>query len=255
MMGMFDLPAPLFRLADGLVGPMLPAWASLTLWGLLAGVVSVGMYLAVSPQQRLKRIKGEARDARDAIVAYDGDFDGLLPLVRRSLGLSLRQVALTSGPAILAALPVICTFAWLSNAYEFREPAAGAAVPIRVEPATAQVAWDPPADSSSSGDTRLLNWPGAGRQVRLIDAAGRVLATFPLHAPVPELRKFAWWNVLIGNPAGYLPRATGVGAVEVGLAPREFLSVGPSWMRGWELIFFASLAVISVAIRTAFRVH
>jgi hypothetical protein len=255
LMGLFDLPAPAFSFMDQLLRTVLPAWPRLIFWGLMAGTAATALYALLSPQDQIVKARAEANEARHALLVYDGDFDGVLPLAQRSLRLSFRHLALTSGPALAAALPVLLLFTWLSNAYGYREPSAGAAVTVRVDPAGAAVRWNPPTASAADKGAWRISWPAAGKQVRLSDADGHLLAVFPLRAPIPVVEKFLWWNLFFGNPAGYLPADARVRSVEVGYPGREFLPVGPGWMRGWEVIFFASAALFSIIIRVALGIH
>jgi hypothetical protein len=76
-----------------------------------------------------------------------------------------------------------------------------------------------------------------------------------LDVAVPMLHKHQWWNVLIGNPAGYLPDQLGVKRVDLDLPPKVYLPFGPTWLHGWEAVFFAGLFVTALAIKIGFRIH
>ena len=71
----------------------------------------------------------------------------------------------------------------------------------------------------------------------------------PLARPVPVVEKRHWWNALIGNPAGYLPEAGPVERIELSLPAVEVLPFGPSWLRGWEVLFFTLLVAFSLIIK------
>jgi hypothetical protein len=238
-----------------MMGEFLPPWSRLIVWGLAAGFASTWLYRAFSQQDRIMEVKAAAGEARAALLAYDGDFDGTLPLISRSLRLSMRHLLLTGGPALAAGLPVLLLFVWLSNAYGYREPAAGTAVTVRIEPADTSVKWDPPAESGGREGTWRIAWPAAGQQFRLRDANGRLLVTLPLRAPIPEVQKFVWWNFLLGNPAGYLPADARVRSVEVAYPAREFLHVGPEWLWGWELVCIIPAIIVSITFRVALGIH
>jgi hypothetical protein len=64
-----------------------------------------------------------------------------------------------------------------------------------------------------------------------------------------------WWNVLVGNPAGYLPGPGDVDAVELNLPRAEFLPFGPGWLRGWIGYFFGIVIVLSLALKFLWRLH
>lgn len=242
-MGLFDLPAPFFGVVDAWLAGLLPEWARLVVWGGIGGTVSMLLYRALSPQAAIRQARAGAAAARTALNAHDGAFAGAGPLIRGMLALSLRQLGLVLGPAVLAALPILFLVAWASTAYGYRFPEPGAEVPIRIAPERFQARWE-------DGD------PAAGGAPRIVvtDEAGDIAGEFTLDAPVPVLHKRQWWNLLIGSPAGYLPDAGAIERIEMGLPPREYIAIGPAWLGGWEAVLFASLLAASLAMKLAFRI-
>jgi hypothetical protein len=245
--GVLDLPAPLFAGLDGLLGHALPPTGRLILWGVVGAALSMALYRALSAQARVARVKAEAAEARRALNAYDGDFEGAWPLMRRMLRLSLRQVGLVTGPAVVASLPALCLMVWLSTAYSHTFPAPGAEVAVRTVPESLHARW-----VTGMGD-RAGPRPAPG--VRVADDAGRLIRDVPLAAPVTVVHKRQWWNLLLGNPAGYLPDDARIKRIEVDLPRREYVPVGPSWARTWEAVFFTVLIACSLAIKIGFRIE
>ena len=91
------------------------ALALVLLLGAACGAASMGIYALVSPQRRLKEIKEQVRAARAALLAFDGEFSGAMPLMRRQIGLSFRHLGLTLLPTVAAALPVVGAAFWLAS--------------------------------------------------------------------------------------------------------------------------------------------
>ena len=77
----------------------------------------------------------------------------------------------------------------------------------------------------------------------------------PTTALSPVVHKHQWWNVLIGNPAGYLDDGQPVEAVFLELPRQAYLPFGPHWTRGWEFLFIGLLFSFSSAIKIVFRIH
>jgi hypothetical protein len=236
-MGLLDLPAPLFGWVDAQLGGVLPPAIRLLLWGAVAGVVSMLLYRVLSPQAAIAHGKRELLGARRALDGHRGSFDEAQPLLRRLLRLALRQVGRTGWPALLASLPVLCLLAWLSSAYGHTFPAPGSAPRLETVPAALTAEWvqaSPPRIALDAGGER---------------------ADVALAAPVTLLHKRRWWNVLIGNPAGYLPAATAADLIRIELPRREYVALGPSWLRGWAPLFFTALLATSIALKVGARIE
>lgn len=234
---------------------VIPRWGCLIVWGLLTGTASITIYSKVSPQERIEEVKKAAAEARVAMRRYDGNFDGLLPLVRKSLGLSIRQLALAAGPAFAASLPALFLIGYLDTAYAYIPPHAGAVVSVRVEPRDSAVKWSPHSSARGADGIWSVRWPVATDPITLSTSRGVTLARLPLRAPVPELEKFSPWNFLYGNPVGYIPNGTHIEAITVDMAPAEYIGIGPEWLRGWETLFFLAAAFSSILIKTRLQLH
>lgn len=243
-MGLFDLPGPLLSWLDGGLGQVAPPTLRLILWGLLGGAASMALYWLLSPQRAIAAARMDAAAARRALDAYEGDFGDAWPLIRRVLGQALRQLRLVLWPALVASLPAICLIVWVSTAYGYSFPAPGETVAIRTEPDHLQaelVTASPPATAS--------------RAIAVADQDGEVLRTIPWPEPVDMIHKRQWWNLLFGNPAGYLPEDAEVELVALDLAPNEYLPFGPWWLRAWYGVFFTALVVGSLAVKLIWRIE
>lgn len=239
-MGLFDLPAPLFRAVDGAVAGALPATVRLWLWGLIGGVASMGLYWLLSPQKRIGQTKRELAQAQQALNSFDGEFAQAWPMLRRMLGLAFKQLGIVFIPALIAMSPVLCLLAWMSTSFSYRWPQAGAEVPAQTEPSGYGARW---------------NAQPRGAEIVILDRAGRTLSTHTMAAPVPVLHKRQWWNALLGNPAGYLDDSSPVETVEFDLPDKEYLGFGPGWLRGWEFSFLLAVTIGAVGLKLGFHIE
>lgn len=246
-MGVFDIPAPLLAWADQLMSQFAPPTLRVILWGVIGAAVSMGLYWLISPQARIKRNEAKTLEARQALDAYEGDFAGAWPQMRRMLGLALKQVGIVVIPAVVASLPVLCMLVWMSTAYGYEYPRAGAEPIIRTHPEQVQARW---IATGAGGNQPGSRTPG----IELLDERERVTRVIPLPEPVPTVHKRQWWNALFGNPAGYLPDDAAIDSVEIDLPSWELLGFGPGWMRGWEFLFLTVLLVSSIVIKIVFKI-
>jgi hypothetical protein len=255
-MGVFDVASPLFAWVDGLMSGWLSATVRLVLWAAVAGIASMALYRVTSNQAKLAAIKAEIAAVRQEIAAFDGPLSAMWGLVGRNLRLALRQLWVTFVPAVLASLPVIFLLVWVSNSFDATMPEPGAEVAVAAvarDGALPPLHWQGGARPAGEGRWTVA-WPAAGAQLELLDADDEVLLTLPPAAPIGVVHQRRWWNILLGNPAGYLPPGP-VDAVEIGLPRREYLPFGPSWLRGWIPLFFAVVIAVSLLLKIVWRLH
>lgn len=247
-LGLFDLAGPVLSWLDQALAAIVPAAGRLVLWGLVAAILSMALYAALSPQQRLRRIRDEAVAARRALDRFEGSFAEARPLMATMFATSMKQLGIVLAPAVLASLPLLFMLAWLHGAFGYVLPEPPGAVDLRTLPAgyEATVQRNDAADNSSErrADAPVL-------VVR--DGRGRVVEERPLEAPVTTLHKEQWWNLLIANPLGYLAEDSPLEWVEIDLPRREVLPFGPWWLRTWEFVFFTTLVAASLTIKLLFR--
>ncbi len=257
-MGVFDLASPAFAWLDGLMSGWLPVTIRLIVWAVVAGFVSMALYRLTSNQAKLSAIKAEMAALRQQLAAFDGPFSEMWSLTGRNIALALHQLWVTLVPAVIASVPVIFLLVWVSNTFDATMPKRGQ--PVAVEAFAADGAAPPPLhwqgkDVAATGDASwTVAWPDAGTPARLVDGDDQVVLTLPTAAPVGVLHQRRWWNVLLGNPAGYLPPGE-VDAVEIGLPTQEYLPFGPAWLRGWIFLFFAVVIAVSLALKLLWRLH
>lgn len=238
-MGLFDLPAPFFDLVDGSLLAPLPPLLRLIIWAVAGAAVSLTLYRWLSPQRRIAAAKADALEARRRLNAHDGDLESALPLMRQSMKAALRHVGLVFPAALIASLPVLALLVWLDGAYGYQFPADRQAPSIAVEPQRFSAEWQP-------ADT--------GGQIALRDEAGAEVERLTLAEPIPRIEKRHWWNVLIGNPAGYLPDDSPIDEVSIGLPERQYLPIGPDWLRSWLTVALSALVIASLLIMRIARI-
>jgi hypothetical protein len=245
-MGIFDLPAPLFAWADQVMSAFASPTVRLVIWGLVAAVLSMGLYWLFSPQGKLNDVKVRALKARQDLNAFDGEFAEAWPMMRRMLGLSFKQLGMTTMPAILASLPVLALIVWLGTAYGYGLPNGEGEIGIETTPKVEVL-----------GEIRTIEAASPENPPRLVvtDPGGEVISDISLAAPVPTIHKKQWWNTLFGNPLGYLPDDGEIEAIAFDLPEKDYLGFGPGWLRPWYVLFFTILVLGSLAIKVFGRIE
>jgi hypothetical protein len=235
-MGLLDLPAPFFDFVDRSLLGALPPLARLVLWAIAGAAASLTLYRWLSPQRRIVAAKAAALDTRRRLNAHDGDLESALPLMRQSMKAALRHVGLVFPAALIASLPVLALLVWLDGAYGYQLPQDRQAPAVSVEPARFSAQWQ--ADSS----------------IAVRDQNGAEVAHLTLAEPITRIEKRQWWHAIIGNPAGYLPEQGPIDSVTIALPERQYLPVGPDWLRSWLTVALTALVIASLLIMRIARI-
>ncbi|GJM09719.1 MAG: hypothetical protein DHS20C11_19950 [Lysobacteraceae bacterium] len=252
-MGLFDLLSPVFGAIDGVID-FLPAWLRLTLWALLASALTMWVYRLFSNQEELAELKPQIKSAQAELAKFDGEMSGLWPLIGRSTKLSLRQLRLSLTPALWASIPVIFLLVWVAGHFGYYHPEPGTEVDVTIYEAQTELQWRPPAMQEE--DRTYVLWPAQGSNVALYAVGGsEPITTLPFSHPIYVIHKKQWWNWLLANPAGYIADDAPVEAIYLDLPWQKIQPFGPSWMQGWEFLFFTVLVAGSLAIKFIFRIH
>lgn len=102
-----------------LFGPLV----RIALWAIFSGCFSMAAYKILSPQKKLSGIKNEQRSTRQDLMRYDGEFSGMVALIKKDLGLSCKQIAMILLPFAIAVTPLLLLMDALFTLYGVNEPA------------------------------------------------------------------------------------------------------------------------------------
>lgn len=226
----------------------------LLFWALLGSCMSMRLYSLLSPQKSLARLKQDTAAARKEMAGYDGEFGGLGKLAKRSLALSLKQVGLTLGPAVVGAMPVIFILVWLSNTFGLVLPENGL-VKVTCFPKDEIIESMTAGYPGEEKGVWYVRWRSLEGRLHVVEAPGRIAASLEANAYTPQVHGRKWWNLFLGNPAGYIEDSSRLERMEFDFKRSEYLSLGPEWMRGWEVVFLGAAFIFSVLIKIIFKIQ
>lgn len=232
----------------------LPSALRLMVWGLVGAVSTMALYALLSPQTLLAGLRAQIGTVRKELASYDGDFIGMWRLLNCQLKLSAVRVAIVTPATLLSALPLLFLIGWLSTRYSHEFPAAGDALTVCVQPASAGVKWIPPAPAMQASNCWRPTWPALGHVVTLSDRQGNPILTLPVDNPIPAIERYKWWNAILPNRLGYLGAAGEISEIRLDFPRRAVLPSLPSWFSGWETFFFTSLITASLVVKRWFRI-
>ena len=257
-MGLLDLPGIIFDVVEvGLTALSMPAWLRILAWSVISGAAGMWLYRRYSPQSRIAEVRTQIAVAQNDLAKYDGEFNGLLPLIGRQFRLVFTQMRLTLGATLIAGLPILLMLPWLSNHYSNELPAPASTVTICMEPEATIALLRPEAvlqPSNRSAGCRNIVWPTVPDAITLRDDRQDLL-TLPLQHAVPIIHQKEWWNVLLGNPLGYLPEQSSIRSLHMDLPEQTIIPWGPGWVRGWEFCYFLGVLTVSLWLRWRWKLH
>lgn len=255
MTGLIDLAYPALDLIDAGLALALPAWARVMAFGVVSALVTMGLYTALSNQQAIKAQKVRLKEIQGQLKASQDDLGETMRLTRANLATSFGILGRVIGPALLSSLPVIVVIGWLAVHWSHAEPAPGTSVAVELAPSAVGVTLEPPSLLDGSAPGMAMLWPPAGTELRLAHQGTPLWTGSPAAlATTAEVAQPRWWNLFLGNPAGYLEAGAGLDRMSVELPARELLGFGPGWMRGWEFVYFLTVICVSLGLKAAFRI-
>lgn len=257
-MGIFDLLSPILSLIDNLFF-WVPEILRLTFWALVAAVITMKTYERFSNQSLIQSLKPEIKAAQIALAKYDGEFEGLWPLMAKSFILSGRHIGLTLKPALIASVPVLFILVWVSNSFSTFLPESGEKIVIKPKSSeahlTMELNWNKEGKWLNREQCWLVSWPDTAETLTLSDPWTGPVMSLPFSKPSGVIHKKQWWNWLFANPAGYLPDNAVIDVLEIELPEKKYLNFGPNWMHGWEFFFLSLLMIFSLGIKWLFKIH
>ena len=230
----------------------MPPVLRLILWGVFAGWLSMVVYRLLSDQKKIAAFKAQNKKQQKLIADFDGEFAQLMPVIRHSLALGFKQLSLALGPALLASVPVLFIIIWVPGEFGYTTPAAGNHVFLDAESSSADIQWSVPDEVRIIEGGWLVNWPSKEQPLKMKDDQ-QVLLVLPLEHNIPVIHKKRWWNSLMANPLGYLPKDGKTDVIHIDLPEAVMIAWGPGWIRNWMFSFFASFLLSSVGFKLLLR--
>lgn len=249
---------PAMNAVDAWLASGLPLMARISLWGILSGAASMGLYAAVSNQKTISSFKTNARELRRRMADPSlEEFSDFLALAKENIGVSLKLLGIVMGPVFIAVLPVLVTAAWIDTFHGHSLPEKNKAVAIAIIPAGSSLNIQPPDIVQGKEEDRILiRQPlKPSEQISFYVNNGLVYKGDVFTIPAPVIAKKKWWNLILASRAGYLTNKSPVEEIHFDF-PRQVMHDGlPGWASGWEWTFFLSILIVSLPIKIIFKIH
>jgi len=252
-MGLFDLAAPVLAAVDHAFANLIPSGIRLALWGVLSGWLTMLLYRRFSRQEAIAELKAAQKKQQEDIARFEGEFNELMPMVKQAFSLGFRQLGLSFGPAVLATIPILFIVAWVATTFVYSAPVSGETLSVSAQPERGGLVWSDSANATVEEAGWSIKWPASAQSITLQDNGSDILALSDEQL-FAVIHKRQWWNLLFGNPAGYLAKDQPTDIVRVELPQKRYLSFGPDWMRGWMFVFFGTFLLASIAFKFILKI-
>lgn len=243
---------PLLNAGDEWLVSTLPVSLSVSLWGVVAGILAMGLYGVISPQKAIAVLTTQARQLRQKMSDLSLDATEFSRLGKENVKTSLALLAKVFLPALLSSLPILIFALWLNIMYGYQAPQDPSSLIASSEGRSKNITLTTVEPPQQTGTTKEEH------KILSIQADGKTVYTGnPFQPPTPVIHKRAVWNTLIENPIGYLDEQGSVDVIHLNLPTRQVLTWTwlPNWATGWETPFFLAVFAAALGIKLGFRIH
>lgn len=249
--GLLGIPFLLYSAVDRVIAGVLGSAGTVIVLSLTCSVIVMLLYRLCSPQAELKRIKLRMREIQAALLADPDDLRAVLRLSGENIRIALKRFLFTVLPTCIAILPLLSVTSWINSRYGAAFPSSGEVVAVQVIPGDVSILSPAP-----DGVAFMTNAVAvAAGSFSVLDESQSLLVTVRDSMSSSFIARKVWWNVLMGNPLGYLSPDSDIEALVFDVKRQNVLPFGPDWMRRWEALFFVCMALGSFSLKIFLKVE
>lgn len=246
---------PLLNAVDDFLSNIISLSLRLCFFGLIAGVLAISIYAKISPQASINSLKQRGRKLRQKMKNSEMEFKAFYSMAIENLKISLKLLCIIIGPALISAIPVLILSAWIHTYYGYNFwQSAPKDFLVKPEPGYNIKLVFHEKDNIQSGKLTDINYENINKMTIFING-NSIYTGDPFRPPAPLLYKRKWWNILIGNSAGYLAEDAPVDYIHLNFQKKVILGWTPKWVSGWVLPFFVSVLVVALVMKRKLKIQ
>ena len=247
---------PVLSIVDGWFAGLLPLSVRLSMWGALAGILSITIYAKISPQASIAKMKTKTRSLQREMLNVDLVFADFMRLSKENLKTSLRLFFTVLGPALASAIPVILLAIWIHACLAYEAPPTPDDLEVMTEDRNIelQLLNYNELNEISKNEIQARNFAVSEEIVIKIDNKV-IYSGNPLSPPMPVIHKRRWWNVILDSPAGYIVKDAPIDSIKLNISRKQIIKWMPGWASGWEVPFFIFVLIAALGIKLGFRIE
>lgn len=254
---MINLVFPLLNGIDSILS-FLPAFLRIFLYGLGCGAASILVYKWTSNQATIGGLKAESKALRDRLMDPDLSAAELKQTIFRNTKVTGLLVGRVLGPSLLSAIPVLLVAGWLALFYAYEPPSPGApvtAVPISVAEGAGDLVIEAGQIEAPLKPDGASFEAGPATEITVRNEQATFYTGAPFDPAMAGVGKRAWWNALLESETGYVAEDAPFEAVEFDLEPVVLVPGLPTWLAGWELVFFLAVFIAAIGLKVGLKIE
>jgi len=252
-----NLIFPLLNGIDSLLF-FLPAVVRIALYGLICGAASILVYKWTSNQAAIGGLKTEAKALRDRLLDPNLSGTELKQTIFRNTKVSGLLVGRVLGPSLLSAVPVLLIAGWLALFYAYQPPSPGTpvtAVPVGLAEGASGLVIEAGQTAAPLLADGASFEAGPATEVTVRDEQATYYTGTPFDPAMAGVGKRAWWNAILESETGYVADDAPFEAVEFDLEPVVLVPVLPTWLAGWEMVFFVAVFIAAIGLKVGLKIE
>ena len=247
---------PVLNMVDRWLAGLLPFAIRLSMWGALAGILSITIYAKLSPQASIKKLKKKIWSLQREMLSVDLKFADFLSLSKENLKTSLRLFVTVLGPALVSALPVIFLAIWIHTCLAYEAPLTPNDLIVTAVDGNVDLRLFFHTNVDEISHDEIHDYDIASPEAIVVMADNKVIYSgTPLSPPTPVIHKQRWWSVILDSPAGYVVEDAPVDSIRLNLYKKQVVKWMPNWATGWEFPFFLFVLLAALGIKLVFRIE
>ncbi len=247
---------PVLSMVDRWLAGLLPFAVRLSMWGALAGTLSITIYAKLSPQASITKLKKKTWSLQRKMLCADIEFLDILRLSKENLKTSLRLFATVLGPALVSALPVLFLASWIHTCLAYEAPPTPDDLIITAVDGNVDLRLLFYSNVHEKSNNEIHDHDLVSPEAIIVMADNKTIYSgTPLSPPTPVIHKQRWWSVLLDSPAGYLVEDAPIDSIRLNLSKKQAVKWMPNWAAGWEFPFFVFVFLAALGIKLGFRIE
>lgn len=245
---------PALNMVDSWLAGLLPFAVRLSMWGALAGTLSITIYTKLSPQASIAKLKKKTWSLQRKMLCMNIEFVDFLRLSKENMKTTIRLFATVLGPALVSALPVIFLAIWIHTCLAYEAPPTPN--DLVVTAADGNVNLSLLRHTNKISHDEIHNHDISSPEAIVVMAENKVIYSGnPFSPPTPVIHKQRWWSVLLDSPAGYIVEDAPIDSIRLNLSKKQAVKWMPNWATGWEFPFFVFVLLAALGIKLVYRIE